>query len=582
MRTIIIEVALASALAVVPAAGQQGGGNSVLGRAFTLERRGRYADAAQIYEAVLRGTPGNLTALFGLERVLRPLGRLREMRPLLDTALVIQHGSSVVRGLQLRVLSGIGDDSAMARAAESWIAADPASADPYREWAFGAAAHGDLDMARRILERGNVALGGVTLIQELAQVDAATGDWSAAARDWHRAAAASIGVLEAAGMALGQAPSGARDTVLTVLRSEFGDSTATLLSAELLVGWQQPMEGWKLLSRALPDDREQAVQLLRQFADRAGATGSATGDAARARGLAFERLASLQDGAAAQETRVNAARAYAAAGDAAATERMLNEIADDPAAAPASAGPAMAGLIALTARAGHVEEAEARFRQWRDRLSVDNVEMLRLAIARAWIRRGALKHADTMLVDDSTVEADAVRGWIALYRGDLKTAINRLQAVGPYAGGRREATARTSMLALVQRIQADSQPALGAALLRLAEGDTAGAVAAIVQIADGLPAAGGRADLLLFAGRLSVRRDDAQAEQWLTAAFAADTTGATAPAAELDLAELFARTGRTDSAANRLEHLILAHPESAVVPQARRLLDQIRGAIPQS
>jgi hypothetical protein len=31
-----------------------------------------------------------------------------------------------------------------------------------------------------------------------------------------------------------------------------------------------------------------------------------------------------------------------------------------------------------------------------------------------------------------------------------------------------------------------------------------------------------------------------------------------------------------------LEHLILTYPESALVPQARRLLDQTRGAVPRT
>jgi hypothetical protein len=31
-----------------------------------------------------------------------------------------------------------------------------------------------------------------------------------------------------------------------------------------------------------------------------------------------------------------------------------------------------------------------------------------------------------------------------------------------------------------------------------------------------------------------------------------------------------------------LEHLILTYPESALVPQARRTLDQARGAVPRT
>ena len=42
------------------------------------------------------------------------------------------------------------------------------------------------------------------------------------------------------------------------------------------------------------------------------------------------------------------------------------------------------------------------------------------------------------------------------------------------------------------------------------------------------------------------------------------------------------REGRKDGAISPLEHLILTYPESALVPQARRALDQARGAVPQT
>jgi TolA-binding protein len=57
---------------------------------------------------------------------------------------------------------------------------------------------------------------------------------------------------------------------------------------------------------------------------------------------------------------------------------------------------------------------------------------------------------------------------------------------------------------------------------------------------------------------------------------------ATAPAAELALAELMLKRQRTEEAVAQLEHLILTYPESALVPQARRTLDQARGAVPRT
>jgi len=59
-------------------------------------------------------------------------------------------------------------------------------------------------------------------------------------------------------------------------------------------------------------------------------------------------------------------------------------------------------------------------------------------------------------------------------------------------------------------------------------------------------------------------------------------SGAAPAAAELAWAHLLLRQGETALAVRHLEHLILTFPESAVVPQARRELEQAKGAIPKS
>ena len=88
---------------------------------------------------------------------------------------------------------------------------------------------------------------------------------------------------------------------------------------------------------------------------------------------------------------------------------------------------------------------------------------------------------------------------------------------------------------------------------------------------------------MVFAGQLAVRRGDPNAAQLLEEALTVESgSGPVAPAAEFALAELAVREKRYHAAQERLESLILAYPGSAVVPQARRLLDQVRGAIPRS
>jgi hypothetical protein len=60
----------------------------------------------------------------------------------------------------------------------------------------------------------------------------------------------------------------------------------------------------------------------------------------------------------------------------------------------------------------------------------------------------------------------------------------------------------------------------------------------------------------------------------------AQAVPASSAAAEFALAELLVRTGKRDQAVIALEHLLVTWPTSAVVPQARRLLDVARGAVP--
>ena len=548
--------------------------------AFQLERQGNYEEAAREYRRMLDRDPAAVLALFGLERVLESLNRLGEIQPYIDSTLTRVPGDRTVRALQLRVLATLGRMDALDAAARAWIAADPATPDPYREWAFALAQRGEVLRARQVLEQGNERLGASALLQELAQISVVAGDWVRAARYWHAAAMADPDLGAAAGMALTQAPPPSRAGVLDVLLRDPGDAVSRRIGADVLVAWGEPEQAWVLLDDNLPQGRRLAVDALRRFADRARVAG--TPPHHRVRGFALEKVARLARGAEAQQARIDAARAFADAGDRGAAERMLEQIAADSAAAPASAIAAMATLIAVEADAGRVDRAERRLDAWAGRLAAEDVTALRERIAWAWMRDGDLMRAERVVAPDSTLGTLAVRGWIALYRGDLAGAGERFREAGPFTGTRTAATDRTAMLALIQRIEADSAPALGRALLRLAVGDTARAIGQLAETAHGLPGRGGRAEVLAFVGRVAAEVGDARAPDLLAQALAADSAGPSAPVAAFTLAQLAARAGRAGEAVARLENLILTYPESAVVPQARRLLDQVRGAIPKS
>src|SRR5207247_9309480 len=97
-------------------------------------------------------------------------------------------------------------------------------------------------------------------------------------------------------------------------------------------------------------------------------------------------------------------------------------------------------------------------------ITADDRAALRLTLARAQIARGDLNRATAALADDSSVVAIAQRGWIELYRGNLKNAMEAFRVAGPYGTDRAAAPDRTAQMALLQRIQDETSPELGAAL----------------------------------------------------------------------------------------------------------------------
>jgi hypothetical protein len=239
-------------------------------------------------------------------------------------------------------------------------------------------------------------------------------------------------------------------------------------------------------------------------------------------------------------------------------------------------------LVGVLIEEGKPAEAQQRLAELRPAISADVYDALCRRVATAWMRSGDLARADAAIAADSSVDGLALSGQIRLYRGDIAGALQRFKAAGPYAGDRGEATRRTALLALLQPIQEDSLPDLGQALLQLEQGDTAQATLGLERVAAALPPQYGGAELNLLAGRLLLQTEKtADAERLLRAATTREAPG-TAPAAELALADLLLLSRRSSEAVEVLEHMILTYPQSALVPQARRKLDEARGAVPKT
>ena len=341
-----------------------------------------------------------------------------------------------------------------------------------------------------------------------------------------------------------------------------------------------PVAGYQVLAAALPPERVPAVEALTQFIEQVRPIG--TSAALRARAMALEALADRSVGPAASRARLDAAQAYTDAGDREGARRLLGAAAADTGAARGVASGAASALIGVLVSDGKMEEAERRLEASRSGMPGDEYAALQRRVARGWIRAGRLDRAQQTIAADSSVDGLAVAGQIALYRGDLVGAVGQLQAAGPFAGTREEATARTAMLALLQPIEADSLPALGAALLSLERGDTAAAAAGLERVAAQLPVPKGGAELRLLAGRLQRSAGKAEDAERLLRAANVPEAPSTAPAAGLELGRLLIALGRPSEAVPVLEHMILTYTTSALVPQARRALDEARGAIPRT
>lgn len=571
-------VALAAALALPPAGAPAAQEPDPARRAYALEQRGAWAEAAELYRSVLGRDPANLPALFGLERSLLALNRLPEILPQVRAALAARPKVGAFYALALRAWTAAGQPDSVRATAERWAAVEPGSEAPYREWGTAALSRQDRAAARRAYLTGRERLGRPdALAPELAQLASQERDWPIALREWVAAVSRVPGYRGSAVAALAAAPEPARADLLAALERT-PSPAARRLEADLRTRWGDPLGGFEVLSRSLGGDSAGAEEALHGFLEQVRSVPGAP--ARRAEGLALAALAERRSGPAATRLRLDAARALADGGDQAGARRLLDAVGRDSTSPAGLSSDAAVALVSVLLSEGKVDEAERKLRELAGSIPGGQRDELRRRLAWGLLRAGRLGSADSLVAADSSVEGLALAGYARLFRGDVAGAVRRFQEAGPFAGTREEATARTALLAMLQPIEADTLPELGRALLALAQGDTATALAGLERVAAALPPDRGGAEVRLYAG-LAARRAGraAEAERFFRAASVPEAKAA-APAAELALARLLVDQGRRAEAVPLLEHLILTYPESALVPQARRTLDEARGAVP--
>ncbi|MFI5213650.1 MAG: tetratricopeptide repeat protein [Gemmatimonadales bacterium] len=552
----------------------------VIMRGLDFERQGRFEDAVAAFRQVLAREPANAQALLGAERAYAQLGRRDSTLALATRAVAADPQGTLAWTVEVRSARALGGEAMAAEVLGRWMTASPGSESPYRELVRLLIATGRLDDAREAVMSARAHLGDPERLHpELAAVEAAAGNWSRAAGEWRAAVKADNDVAGSASFNLMSAPLAQHERVIHALTDPDSAAAPRRVAAELLLGWNDPERAWATLQTAIPTDAATRRSVLQSFADRARASDGRASQRAAAQALEF--MAAGLPPAEAARARIESARAFSAAGDQAAARRVLRGMADDPATGAEMARSAATTLVELYAKGGNPAEAARLLEQQRARLPGTEAERLGIIVARGWIASGDLDRADAAIAPDSSLAADEVRGWTALYRGNLADARERLREAGPTGRGSDadRSVERATVLALLQAVRADSSRDLGAALLLAARGDTARAALALVALARS-PGTLGRPELLATAARYTAVNDPAGAEALWTEVATAHPESAPAPTALLALARLLAARGDSAGATQRLEALILNYPASALVPEARRELDRVRGALP--
>ena len=571
---------LAALALLVPAAA---GAQVLLGRAITLEGDGYPQEAAVLYAALLRQQPGDAGALLGLERTGAQVGWRDSSLAYAARALAVDSANATAWGVELRGLRAEGDDSAAAAVLRRWAAVLPTSEDPYREWARyslrvkrAADARDAVTLARRRLRRPTV------LAAEMGQADGLLGDWAAAAAEWRAAVAGDALLADGAGYSLQGAPAAAREDVVKALAAPGdGAPAGREVASSLMLGWGQAERAWDLLRDGLPAAGPARTDVLRRFAEHAGELDGAP--AQRAAAAAYDALAASLPAGEAVDARLSSARAYAAAGDDADAIRVLRTLADA-AADSATRAAALGAMVELDVQGAHPAAAARLLAADSAAFTGSQRAVLTREVARGWLRAGLPDSAARAVAADGSLDADEIRGWVAVYRGALAEGRRLLAEAGAETGDPRGAARRAATVSLLDAVGSDSLPALGVALLEAERGDSLAAARALAAVARGLPDSGeARPAVLAWAARCAAAGADAAGADSLWREIAQGFPGsAVAPEAELAVARDLENRGDYRGAAARLEAMILAHPTSALVPEARRELDRVRGLVPAS
>lgn len=571
MRRLACALALAVGAMVVAPWQRPLAAQDPLSDALGHEDAGRFLDAATSYRLLLASalkgddsTDRIGLALLGLERVWHQAAMRDSIIPVVEAVLRIRPHDPIARSIQFRALAGAARDDDLHAAFIAWQRAAGQDVAPWREYVRTLMSMGLPSTADSVLAEATRALGRRSeLSGEVAQLAATLDRWNDAAIAWRAAIEAMPWMEMAATFSLQRAPEASRDSVRAVLEDAPVQLLPRRLLATLETSWGDPRRGWAALASVRTNDS--TLIAWSEFGERAEATGAWS--------VAREVWSALYER---DEDPVTGRRAAMAALSANEPERALELSARAGAAMSPEERAQRLLLVEVSAlgELGRAEEAARRVADADPYLDYALRADLAQPLVTAWLRNGDVDRARAAAEQAGALEDDQTIGWLALYDGDLAEARRRLvRAVT------RDA-ALTDALAVLARTRTDQHVGLGAAFLAVARRDTADAVQRFAAIADSLEDAAPA--LLATAARLATQSgaSDVAVRYWerIVSQYA---TAPEVPEALLEIARALVRTGDLVGATKRYETLLIDHPGSAMVPQARRELERLRGRIPE-
>ena len=548
----------------------------LLREAARAESAGDYDASVAILTSLLRERPASSGAIFALERVLRAQGRVSRVLPAIDAFLAVDPVSTGPRYLKLKILLEVGSPAELRSAAESWIAHNPAAPDSYREVARAYERAFGGEEALAVLRRGQERAGNGLLAVEAGDVLLRLGRPREALLEWARALdrseAQTPGVLRRM-MRAGAENPGLVPEIIRELEDTASDARRRAAIEIALEAGLEP-EALRLAKGVAGDlserERQEFLTPLLRLAEEK--------DADR---LALWTLQQLRQeapgGARARTLDRRIAVTSLVAGDTAraliARERYARGLPEG----SAERRRALAETIRLetaTAAPTDLLDRLAAFR--REFPNAPEVDRLAVALATRLRRDGDPEAAARALEGVRGPLSARERAWLALEAGDRESArTNLILATGGLPAA--EATSILQLVGILDRVGEEAAGLAGRAAITRHREDAEAAFLVVGESVYALPPED-QAPLLAMVARLA---DDAGREgeaarlrESLAATFPdSDET----PEAVLRLARHRASTPTgVPAAIELLQEIILARPNSAVVPVARRELERLR------